>query len=345
MVCALVVLAGGGTALALKGSDVLAGALTIPDYSGTGQGSVVVQVVSGQSSQDIALTLKKRGVVKSEKAFTHAAKQDARSRMIQPGYYRLHSHMAGRKALALLLNPESQVHEKVTVPEGLRLGQTLDLLADKTGLPRTKLQHAVDKPAGLGLPRYAHGQAEGFLFPATYEVTPGTTVQSLLRKMVDRYKVAEESTDLAAGAKRLHKSPRQVLVVASLIEREARLDADYPKVSRVIYNRLAKGMKLQLDSTVHYAVGKSGRVSTSAKDRANPSPYNTYQHAGLPPGPIDAPGEQALEAALHPARGPWLFFVTVNPDTGKTKYAVTAAQHRKNENAFHRWCRANADRC
>ena len=107
----------------------------------------------------------------------------------------------------------------------------------------------------------------------------------------------------------------------------------------MIYNRLNQDMRLQLDSTVHYAVGKSGVVTTTAEDRASTSPYNTYRYQGLPPGPINSPGQAALEAALHPAKGDWLFFVTVNPDTGETKFATTAAQHAAYVEELRKWLR------
>jgi UPF0755 protein len=115
-------------------------------------------------------------------------------------------------------------------------------------------------------------------------------------------------------------------------------------VARVIYNRLHKKMPLQFDSTVHYAVGKDGSVGTSDADRNSTSPYNTYKVTGLPPTPIAAPGEQAIEAALNPARGTWLYFVTTNPDTGETKFATSYSDHLKNKREFDRWC-AQSDSC
>ena len=113
-----------------------------------------------------------------------------------------------------------------------------------------------------------------------------------------------------------------------------------PKVARVLDNRLAKGMLLQLDTTVNYANGKSG-LTTTPQDRQNPSPYNTYLHPGLPPGPISNPGEEALRAVLAPAQGGWLYFVVVNPDTGETRFAATAEEHQQNVALFQQWLRAH----
>jgi UPF0755 protein len=134
------------------------------------------------------------------------------------------------------------------------------------------------------------------------------------------------------------------MTIASLVQAEARDDEDFAKVSRVIYNRLEKSMPLQFDSTVHYAVGRDGKVSTSEEDRNVDSPYNTYRHPGLPPTPIMAPGEQAIKAALEPAEGDWLYFVTTNPDTGETKFAETFAEHQKNVAEFKEYC-ATSDSC
>jgi UPF0755 protein len=108
------------------------------------------------------------------------------------------------------------------------------------------------------------------------------------------------------------------------------------KVARVLENRLADGMPLQLDTTVNYANGKSG-ITTTAEDRANPSPYNTYVHTGLPPGAIGNPGEEAIRAVLNPTPGDWRFFVVVDPDTGETRFAVTAAEHNQNVVLFQQW--------
>jgi UPF0755 protein len=113
---------------------------------------------------------------------------------------------------------------------------------------------------------------------------------------------------------------------------------DMGKVARVLENRLADGMPLQLDTTVNYANGKAG-VTTSPQDRQNPSPYNTYVHKGLPPGAISNPGEEAIQAVLNPTPGQWRFFVVVNPTSGETRFAVTAAEHQQNVQLFQKWLR------
>jgi UPF0755 protein len=135
------------------------------------------------------------------------------------------------------------------------------------------------------------------------------------------------------------------VIVASIIEKEVRRPEDRAKAARVIYNRLANRMPLQMDSTVHYAVNKSDKVTTTPADRASSSPYNTYRHVGLPPGPIAAPGKAALQAAANPTPGNWKFFVTVNPDTGATKFATTMAEHDRYVQEFQKWCSTHPGRC
>ncbi|MCI0686932.1 MAG: endolytic transglycosylase MltG, partial [Sporichthyaceae bacterium] len=185
------------------------------------------------------------------------------------------------------------------------------------------------------------GRSEGFLFPATYTIEPDTTAESLLGEMIGTFDQVASDIDLEGRAREVGLTPYQVVVVASIIQAEARHAEDFPKVARVIYNRLDRDMRLQMDSTVHYAVRKSGEVTTTAKDRQSSSRYNTYRYTGLPPGPINAPGEQALEAALSPADGGWLYFVTVNPDTGETKFAETAAEHARYVDELQAWLRDN----
>ncbi|AQP47148.1 hypothetical protein BW730_06085 [Tessaracoccus aquimaris] len=151
--------------------------------------------------------------------------------------------------------------------------------------------------------------------------------------------------DLVNRAKELGITPMQAVTTASIIAAEVPDKDDQPMVAAVIYNRIKKGMMLQMDSTVHYAVGKSGKVTTTAEDRANPSPYNTYVHTGFPPGPISNPGETALAAALQPAATDALFFVTVNPSTGDTRFAATEEEHQANVKLFQQWCSENKGSC
>jgi UPF0755 protein len=325
LLLALVVIA----LVALGGHRLLNFLGPAPDYDGSGSGSVVVNVNPGDVASDIGRTLERAGVVKSAEAFEDAASDDARSRTIQPGSYQLHKEMKATLALALLLDPASRVLTKVVVPEGTRVSRILELINQGADIPLEALRSASRKPAALGLPAYANGQLEGFLFPATYSFEPGTSATAALRAMVTRFKQEANSVGLVDGARALGSSPYDVVTIASLVEKEARLAADFGKVARVAYNRLQPswGKPFGFDSTLNYALPeRQGHLT--AEDLRIDSPYNSRIHAGLPPTPINSPGTAALQAALHPTPGPWLYFVTID-QSGRTAFSTTHEQFLK----------------
>ena len=298
------------------------------DYSGAGTGSVAVQVTSGDSPTSIAPKLVKLGVVASSRAFILAAEHSTSSTGLLPGFYGMHRHMKASLAYAILINPKNMVQIKVTIPEGWRLSQIVSFLGAKSGIPLSAYAKVLKDPAQLHLPAFANGKPEGYLFPATYSVQPHETALGVLTGMVQRFEQEAASVGLPAAAKQVHLTQAQVVIMASLLQAEGGRLSDYPKIARVIYNRLAHGMPQQLDSTVLYGLNKYG-ILASNKDLTSPSPYNTYKHKGLPPGPIDSPGAAAIQAVLHPAAGNWLYFVTVNPKTGETRYTSSPAQFQQ----------------
>jgi len=302
-----------------------------PDYSGQGTGTVVVHIESGETATQVGQQLLNLGVVASARAFSNAAKASGHGSSLEPGYYRLHKHMAAALAFAMLLKPSSRVQFTVTIPEGLRLGNIIAVLGKKTG-DLHGYQQAIKETSSLGLPSYAHGNPEGYLFPATYTLQPGLSPLHVLQEMVQAYNQEATSVNLAAVSAHDQITEAQAIVVASLVQAEGRRPLDFPKIARVIYNRLNARMPLQLDSTVMYALNRYGIRATGAQTKI-PSPYNTYQHIGLPPGPIDSPGNAAIQAALHPLRGhhDWLYFLTVNPKTGLTKFTSSYAQFQTYE--------------
>ncbi|WP_436756562.1 endolytic transglycosylase MltG [Streptosporangium sp. V21-05] len=288
------------------------------DFEGPGSGSVVVEIPRGASAAQIGLVLADAGVVASARAFVTVAKEQARTGDLPPGRFRLRRGMTALSALGMLVAPGSRVVRTVTVPEGLRLPELLDRLAGETGMRRADLAGAAADGRALGLPRYARG-AEGFLFPATYEIEPGTTAPALLAAMVERYKRMAAQLNLRKRAVKKGLSPRQAVTVASIVQAEGGRDPDYPKIARVIYNRIRARTPLQLDTTVLYAQGRR-TLEVSERDTEVRSPYNTYLRPGLPPGPIANPGEKALIAALQPDQGDWFWFVTTNPEHRITKF-------------------------
>jgi UPF0755 protein len=223
-----------------------------------------------------------------------------------------------------MLEPSSRVVQKVVVPEGWRFERTVAAAAKATGLSPDAIKESLSRAGSLGLPAYAEGNPEGFLFPATYEFQPGVTSDQVVTTMLSRFRQEATDADLASAAKAKGLTPLQVVTVASILEIEG-APRDYAKIARVLYNRLNTGMPLQLDSTVNYALGTQSLHLTAAQLATN-SPYNTYLNKGLPPGPINSPGDAAIQAALNPAKGSWIYFVTTDPKTKTTKFATTYAQ-------------------
>ena len=297
-----------------------------PDFSGQGTGSVVVHIFPGDTASVVGQRLQRQGVVASARAFSNAAKVSGQGTALEPGAYRVHLHMSAALAFALLLKPSSRMQTKITIPEGWRLSQIIAELGRATDDPQG-YQQAIKDTGALDLPPFAGGKPEGYLFPATYDVQPKTPPIKVLQAMVTRFGQEAASVSLPAAAAHAELTQAQVIIVASLIQAEGRQTADFPKIARVIYNRLNANpqIPLQLDSTVMYALHRYGIIATSAQIKVK-SPYNTYLHTGLPPGPIDSPGDAAIKAALHPAHGPWMYFVTVDPKTGLTKFTSSFSQ-------------------
>lgn len=306
----------------------------VPDYNGKGSGQVMVEVEQQESLGSVGLTLEKLDVVKSQKAFEEAANANPDSYKVQPGHYQMRKKMRAKLALDRLLDPSAKVQWRITVPEGMRAKNTLALLSKKTDIPLKDFTKAAKNPADLGLPPSAKGKLEGYLFPATYLFPPNATAKSVLRTMVQRYQQEAINLRLDEQAKEHGMTVHEVVTVASLVEAEAKQD-DFGKVSRVVYNRLDEGMPLQFDSTVTYALGRS-HLKVTYDDLKVDSPYNTYKHKGLPPGPIDSPGAHALKAALNPTPGNWLYFVTTNPKTGETKFTNSPREFQRFKNEYKR---------
>jgi UPF0755 protein len=295
------------------------------DFAGPGQGKATVIVARGDSISGIANALTEAEVVASPDAFIQAANDNAKSKSIGPGRYTMLKEMSGTGAVELMLDPKSRADSRLVLPEGLRINQSLEETSSATSIPVGQLNDALQGASELGLPAYANGNAEGFLFPASYDLAGDETADSTLKMLFTRFNQASKDLNLEAAAKALGQSPYNIMKVASLVQAEGH-PRDYAKIARVIYNRLKSGMPLQLDTSVAYGLGIT-EVSLSADQLRSDTPFNTYVNVGLPQTPINSPGEAAIKAALNPAKGPWLYFVTVNLDTGETIFA-------KNYNKF-----------
>ena len=288
----------------------------------------VVQVKAGESIDSIAAQLSAQHVIGSTLAFrlfdlVHG------SPTVVPGDYALHGNETfAQVRAALAAGPNIYV---VSVQRGLTLAE---VAAQVDGLPghapgafsqaaTSGVVHSEFSPAGSN-------DLEGMLGTGTYLVLPGETDTTLLTDMVSRFDRQATAAGLsAASASALGLTPYQVITTASIVEKEGYYFKNMPDVARVIYNRLADGMPLDMNSTVFYSLGQDGGTFTE-KDRNLQTPYNTYLNAGLTPTPICSPSPQALQAAVHPPAGGWLYFVLVSKD-GTEAFADTYAEQLANE--------------
>ena len=285
----------------------------------TSTAEVDFTISPGESGSDIARALTKAGIVKTWEAFFNVAAADKRSLSLQPGTRRIHAHQVSKLVLEELLDP-SRFVGVVRIPEGARLSNVIKILVGQ-GFNEEEVLVAI-KDA-----KTPWGSVEGTLFPATYAFPRDTSAQSAIKQMIQTTNRKLLDLKVEERAKAAGFTTLQILTIASLIQAEAD-EPDFEKVSRVIYNRIADGMRLQLDTTVLYALNEQGRIKVTNKDLAVASAYNTYSHNGLPPGPIGNPGSKAINAALSPADGSWIFFITVKP--GDTRFTAS-------ESEFYRW--------
>lgn len=337
LLVALVLVGGSGYAI-WSNLDSLMG-LTNPleskDFPGPGGDQVDVEIPEGATGTVMGQELYKAGVVASVSAFTTAFEANPDSVSIRPGTHAMLEEMPARDAVALLVKNE-MVDLQLTIPEGYTVDQIVERAVQVTGLPAEDFEAALKKPATFGLPKQAGGDTEGWLYAGTYALKPDKdTAVGLLTQMVDRTEQALRKKDIPGG------DWEDVLTKASLVEREGLHAEDKPKIARAIENRLEDGMILQIDAAVAYGAGKPGTELTKEDLGNEKNPYNTYEHTGLPPGPIASPGETAIDAVLHPTPGDWKYWITVNLDTGETKFSETYEQHLAYQQELRDWQAAN----
>lgn len=312
------------------------------DYGAGDMGEEIdFTVRPGDGGTAIAVRLLQAGVIESRNAFVQVCesrREDCRS--IQPGTYTLQRNSPAEVVFDILIDPKNKKVNQFTIREGLTVIQTLNELAEKTGIPLSEFQAAAADPAALGItpdwyerpgkPSAAADRKsiEGFLFPNTYQYDPSAKAIDILKMMVDTFKTVAERVQLKSRAAAMNLTPYDVIITASIAQSEAH-EVDFPKVARVVYNRAyQKDMPLGMDSTENYWLelnGKpmkhSGELLASELNDPN-NPYNTHGKKGLPIGPISNPGEAALAGAANPAAGQWVYFVATD-NNGTTKFAST----------------------
>ena len=355
LVVALILAVGMGGAY--YGYKELRGIGSFEDFAGSGEADAIVEVQDGDVVSKIASTLYDNGVIASARAFTEASKTDARVTSIQPGFYLMKTKMSGQNAVARMIDPKTRV-PAVQVVGGLKLtdiqanGKTVkgiySLLADasctekdgaKVCLTGDEIKAAAEQtdPVALGVPDWALADVkraepqyrlEGLIMRGVYQVKPGVSAVELLRGVIVSSSQKLQGAGIPGGTMNTGFRPYEVLVIASLIEKEA-IEKDFSKVSQVIYNRIKKPMALQFDSTINYR-NNQPHIRTSDADRDADQPYNTYKNPGLTPTPIGSPSQQAIAAAIKPEGGEILYFVKCQAD-GTSCFATTFEEHNAND--------------
>ena len=309
----------------------IADQITGLEYSGQGLSNVTLIITQGETGEDIAKNLVELGVTKDLSVTLR--KIYAANPIFYPGAYQLPTQISSSRAIEIISNPKNISVERVTIREGLRASKVFSLLSEKTGISVADFETASSDLSHFGLPKSAVN-IEGWLFPATYDFQPNLSAIEILDIMVARTKEQLVNDGVAK------KNWQKTLILASIVQSEARLTEDFYKVSRTFKNRLAIGMPLQSDATVNYGVG-SEDIYTSDAERADPNGYNTYKYPGLPIGPIAGAGALAIDAVLNPAQGDWLYFCTVNLKTGETVFSTTYAEHLKAVAQWLKWMKEN----
>jgi UPF0755 protein len=329
------------------------------DYTGAGAADVVIQVHPGDSATAIGQTLLDAGVVATLDGFVTAAANNSAMAAIQPGFYKVRTEIPAGSAVDRLVDPANRVGN-FTIPEGRQLDDMTDvrtgavtpgvlaLIAQATCTDLDGQQSCVsvddlrnaasaDSLQALRVPQWAiepatamggdHRRLEGLIAAGTWDVDPSAPPEQILASLISASSARYEASGLLDTAAAMNISPYDVLVVGSLVQRES-LPQDFPKVARVIYNRLAENRKLEFDSTVNYSLDRQ-EIATTDADRARVTPWNTYASFGLPVTPISSPSEAALAAAEHPEPGDWLYFVTIDMQ-GTTLFTREYEQHLAN---------------
>ncbi|ATO13782.1 endolytic transglycosylase MltG [Micromonospora sp. WMMA1998] len=344
---ALILLGGIGGG-AFYGFDRVQNYFVTPDYDGSGTGEAIVEIKQGALIADMGDALVAADVVKSTKAFIEAAEENSRSKNIQPGTYKLRKQMSGDAAVAAMLDLKNRVVNGLTIPEGLTAKTVFKRLSEKTDIPVKDFETAAKDPIALGVPDWWFERSdgkkikpsiEGFLFPDTYEIPPKATAETVLKLMVDNFLTVTGEMQYADKVKSDRRiAPYEALIVASLAQAEAGNKDDLGKVARVAYNRVYGDFPcncLEMDVTVNYYLELTGQRTKTSKQMTESelnNPKNPYNRklAGLVPTPINNPGKQALEGALDPPPGKWLFFVAIDKE-GHSAFAETPEQHEQNK--------------
>lgn len=294
--------------------------------------AVTVEITKGASTAAIATVLADKGVVANPTMFRVKTRQAQADGKLRAGVYSLATGMPYEMVIEKLMEGPPIAYVTVTIPEGWVVEQIAARLASEAGIDEGEFLELAKGGADQFADEHPYlkdaykGSLEGFLFPKTYRLREGTTAAEAIKIMLDQFDKEIAEVDLAQAEKRGFDLT-EVVIMASIIEREASLEEERPLVSSVIHNRLEKGWKLEICATVEYVL-PGNRFRLTYKETRTPSPYNTYLHKGLPPGPISNPGLSSLKAAVDPADTDYVYYVLTGKDGSQT-YAATEAEFMK----------------
>lgn len=300
---------------------------------------VEIEIKPGASITEIARTLKEAKVLSTIREFVDASIDNPQSSQIGPGRYLIQQGISAPQVILALLNPDSRIGVKLVIPEGARSSQVANSLATALEMDLDEVRLLMNDREKVPLPEWLKGNIEGALYPATYRFDEGVSLEEILQTVIGRFEQAVVSSNLFERAEAAGLDPYDVLIMASIVEKEV-APADFAKAARVIFNRLEKGMRLQVDATLNYALD-SNKILFTTEELAQENEYNTYLIAGLPPTPISNPSELSMAAVLSPEEGDWLYWVAVNPETKETKFAITDAEFLVYKREFQEWYRLN----
>ena len=315
------------------------------DYSGGGNGMTVTFTIrSGQSTAQVAAELENAGVIADADKFLEVYAKESKGKYLQPGTYELQQHMSSSNAINTIIQANSNVLY-LAIPQGKRVSETIDLIVSGSdgAFTRKQVEDAISNYTQYGVPSN-FPSIEGWLHPGEYRFPKDTDIKKVIQTMVDKTKADLKEAGVSGDQKTF-----EVLTIASIVELEAQ-PKDYVAVAGIIENRLntpdgeTSGL-IQSDATVTYGLGVRSYHLTEEQKADKSNKYNTYANKGLPKGPIGSPQLASIKAAAAPEKNPYFYWVTVDLDSGETKYSRTYAQHQRYVEEYNQWCSKHPNRC
>ena len=315
------------------------------DYSGGGNGTTVTFTIrSGQSTAQVAQELEAAGVIADADKFLEVYTKESKGKYLQPGTYELQQHMSSSSAITTIIDANSNVLY-LAIPQGKRVSETIDLIVSGSdgAFTRKQVEDAVSNYTQYGVPSN-FPSIEGWLHPGEYRFPKDTDIKKVIQTMVDKTKADLKEAGVSGDQKTF-----EVLTIASIVELEAQ-PKDYVAVAGIIENRLnnpdgeTSGL-IQSDATVTYGLGVRSYHLTEEQKADKSNKYNTYANKGLPKGPIGSPQLASIKAAAAPEKNPYYYWVTVDLDSGETKYSRTYAEHQRYVEEYNQWCSKHPGRC